>query len=347
MAEKIEILGLLSSELEKTLSDMGYEFYRGRQVFTWVYQKKAQSFDEMTNLSRSLRAELSRHFTLDGLATETIVEGYNGTKKALFRVSDGLFIESVLMKDSRMGQWTVCVSTQVGCPIGCRFCLTGKVGFYRNLRSSEIMGQIVSMNRALPPGEKISHIVLMGMGEPLLNYENVLRAIRIMMSEGGIQISPKKITLSTVGIPSAMQRLGRDACVNLALSLNATTDKVRSSLIPLNKRFSIASLLKSCRQYPHKKMMTIEYVLLRDVNDNIQDARNLIHLLKGLWCKVNLIPYNPIPGGTFEAPPEIRVRAFQKALLDANMTAIVRKSKGKEVQAACGQLGGPLLEGMK
>lgn len=345
--KKIEILGLLSSELERILSDWGYELYRGRQILGWVYQRGASSFNEMTNLSHSLRAELSRRFTLNSMTAETVVKGDEGTKKFIFRLSDGFVIESVLMKDTRGRGWTACVSTQVGCPVGCKFCLTGKAGFYRNLRSAEIMGQIVSINRTLPPGKRITHIVLMGMGEPLLNYEEVLRAIRIMISKDGLQLSPKRVTLSTVGIPPAMQRLGRDAGVSLALSLSAATDKVRSSLIPLNRRYPIKSILKACRQYPHKKIMTFEYVLLRDVNDSILDARRLTRLLKGIWCKVNLIPYNPISGGGFETPSAERVRAFQKALLDAHITATVRKSKGSEVQAACGQLGGPLLEGTK
>jgi len=343
MHERIEILGLLLKELEESLSGMGQAGYRSKQIFGWIYRKGVSSFDDMTDLSHSLRTELSRRFILNGISEESFVEGRDGTRKYLFRLSDGLVIESVLMKDVGRKGWTACVSTQVGCPVGCRFCMTGHVGFYRNLRASEIISQLLPMIRSIPSGGRISNIVLMGMGEPLLNYKNVVQAIRIMMSEGGLQISPRRITLSTVGIPHMIRRLGKDLGVNLALSLTATTDELRSYLIPINKRYPISLIMKTCREYPLNKMMTIEYVLLDGVNDSIQDAQGLTSLIKGLWCKVNLIPYNPNPGIGFKAPSEGKIRKFQKMLLDAHITTIVRKSKGGEVHGACGQLGAPLL----
>jgi len=343
MPERIEILGLPLGELEESLAGMGQARYRSRQIFGWIYRKGVLSFDDMTNLSQGLRDELSDRFILNGISEESFIQGHDGTRKYIFRLSDGLIIESVLMMDVGKKGWTACVSTQVGCPVGCKFCLTGQVGFFRNLSASEIVGQVLPMIRSLPSGGRISNIVLMGMGEPLLNYKNVVRAIRIMMSEGGLQISPRRITLSTVGIPHMMLRLGNDLGVNLAVSLTAPTDELRSYLIPINKRYPLSSIIKTCRKYPLKKMMTIEYVLLDGVNDSIQDARSLISLIKGLWCKVNLIPYNPNPGIGFKAPSEGKIRKFQKMLLDAHITTIVRKSKGGEVQGACGQLGALLL----
>jgi len=264
----------------------------------------------------------------------------DGTKKILFRLEDGLCIESVLIPGKN--HWTVCVSTQAGCRMGCRFCMTGKLGFKRNLLPSEITGQITMLRSNMPEGDNIKNIVLMGMGEPLANYENTLKAIGIITSDYGLGFSNRKITVSTCGIAPMIEQLGKDICVNLAISLNAPDNETRNYLMPVNKKYPIEMLLEACRNYPMpgRRMLTFEYILIDGINDSSRDAEKLAHLLKGMRCKLNLIAFNEYPGSTFKTPSEGSIRVFQQVLLNHHYTAIVRASKGSDILAACGQLSG-------
>jgi 23S rRNA (adenine2503-C2)-methyltransferase len=275
---------------------------------------------------------------------EKIQISKDGTKKILFRLEDGLFIESVLIPGKN--HWTICVSTQAGCRMGCKFCMTGKQGFKRNLLPSEITGQISMLRANMPEGDDIKNIVMMGMGEPLANYENTLKAIRIITSDFGFGFSNRKITVSTCGIAPMINQLGKDICVNLAISLNAPDNKTRSHLMPVNKKYPIEILLDACRNYPMpgRRMLTFEYILIAGINDSPEDAEKLARLLKGIRCKLNLIAFNEYPGSIFKSPSEESIRGFQQVLLNHHYTSIIRASKGSDILAACGQLSGQVKE---
>jgi 23S rRNA (adenine2503-C2)-methyltransferase len=338
--DKPNLKDMTLDETEIFISDLGKGKYRARQVMKWLYQSGVTSFDEMTNLSKDFRIRLSAIARISSLEITEIQTSEDTTKKVLFKLEDGNFIESVLIPGKN--HWTICVSSQVGCKMGCRFCLTGKQGFKRNLLPSEITDQITKLRFNTPEGENIKNIVMMGMGEPLENYENVLKAIRIISAATGIRLSNRRITLSTCGIPSMIDQLGKDACVNLAVSLNAPDNETRSFLMPINKRYPVEELLQACREYqmPRRRRLTFEYILIEGVNSSPEDAERLARLLRGIRCKVNIIPFNEYPGSAFKTPAEADVKAFRSILIKHNYTAIIRSSRGRDILAACGQLSG-------
>lgn len=338
--DKPDLKNLTLAEMEAFLSRLGKEKYRARQIFKWLYRKGVDRFDDMTDLARSFREEipaLARIGTLDLTDSQT---SRDGTKKFLFTLEDGLTVESVLIREKN--HWTLCVSTQAGCRMGCRFCLTGRFGLKRNLRPGEIAGQATTLRFRTPEGPDIRNIVMMGMGEPLDNYENVLTAIGILTDDSGPAFSGRRITVSTCGLVPGIAPLSRDATVNLAVSLNAPDDETRTRLMPVNRKYPLKALLAACRAYemPLRRRITFEYILMEGVNDSVDQAEKLARLLRGIRCKINLIPFNPFPGSEFHRPSENRIDAFRNALIRHQYTAIVRASKGGDILAACGQLSG-------
>jgi 23S rRNA (adenine2503-C2)-methyltransferase len=294
----------------------------------------------MTDLAKDLRIALAGLARIGQPDVEAIQTSSDTTKKILFRLEDGLFIESVLIPGKN--HWTICISTQAGCRMGCRFCLTGQGGLKRNLQASEITGQLTILQRSLPEGPRIRNIVLMGMGEPLDNYDAVLKAIRIITSDYGLGFSNRKVTLSTCGLAPMIAKLGSDICINLAISLNAPDNEKRSALMPVNRKYPLKELLDACRGYPMpgRRMLTFEYILIAGVNDSVRDAEKLVSLLKGLHCKLNLIAFNEYPGSAYRTPSDESISGFQQILLKNHYTAILRASKGRDIFAACGQLKG-------
>ncbi len=336
---RADLVGLLPAEVEALVKELGQPRYRGRQVFHWVHARRVLDLEAMTNLSRTLRAALASRARVSRPVVAQLQRSQDGTRKFLLRLVDGEEIESVLIPDD--DRLTACISTQVGCPLACRFCLTGLMDLRRNLRAAEIVGQILALQDSLERGERISNIVLMGMGEPLLNFPQVERALRILCDEHGANFSPRRITLSTVGHVPGIRKLAASGLnVNLAVSLSATTDEVRDQIMPINKRWPIGELLKTCRAYPlpNRRRLTFEYVMLDRVNDSQQDAKRLVSLLRGIRCKINLIPFNAAPDLPDRASPRERVEAFQRILHDAGLTATIRESRGWDISAACGML---------
>ncbi len=340
----VDIKNLTIEELTDFLGGLGKERFRAGQIMRWIYGRGATSFAEMTDLAKSLRAELEERAVISTLVPEAVEESRDGTRKYLFRLADGESVEAVRIP-MEGGRATLCISTQVGCAMGCAFCLTGTFGLIRNLTTAEIVNQVCAV---LPEG-LVNNIVLMGMGEPLHNLENVIRALRLFYLPEGLNFSPRKVTLSTAGLVPQMLELGARIRVNLAVSLNATTDEVRNRLMPVNRRYPLADLMAACRSYPlqPRQRITFEYILIRDVNDSDQDARRLVKLLHGIRAKINLIPFNELPGSSFRAPAEERIEAFQAYLLSRNLVAVRRASKGQDISAACGQLKGRLDEEKK
>jgi 23S rRNA (adenine2503-C2)-methyltransferase len=336
------------SELEAALTGVGLRKYRAGQIMEWIYRHHARGFEEMTNIAKADRDLLTQRFSIAALALLRMERSSDGTRKFLFGLEDGHTIESVLIPDEDRN--TLCISSQVGCAQACRFCLTGSGGFQRNLEAFEIADQVLEVDALLgsetvEPGtewrKRITNIVFMGMGEPLANLDNVVRALQVITAEKGLGFSPRRVTVSTDGLVPGIERLGRSGVkVNLAVSLNATTDEVRDRIMPVNRRYPIKELLAACGRFPlePRRRITFEYVLLRDVNDSKEDAVRLARMLKGIQCKVNLIPFNPFPGSEFRRPDDGTVRDFQKILLDRHYTAPVRESRGRDISAACGQL---------
>ena len=340
MTDRPNIRDLSLPEIEALIASLGKEKYRARQIMKWLYQTGATSFAEMTTLARNFRAALGELFIIAEPSLDRIQTSADGTQKALFRLSDGLAIESVLIPGRN--HWTACISTQAGCAMGCRFCLTGRQGLKRNLLPSEITGQMTMLRRHASEGSEIKNIVLMGMGEPLANYDHTVKSIRILTSDFGLGFSNRKITISTCGLAPQIVQLGKDVCVNLAISLNAPDDRSRDDLMPINRKYPLATLLRACRDYPMpgRRMLTFEYTLMAGVNDSPEDAEKLARLLKGVRCKLNLIAFNEFPGSPFKTPSPEAISAFQQVLLDHHYTAILRASHGRDILAACGQLSG-------
>ena len=331
--------------------------YRAKQVFHWVYQRFQTDYDQMTDLSKDLRAWLKANVEIFRLTEKQNRQALDGTHKFLWELHDKKTIESVIIpaalqeksEDAFAGRpsdedlssptWsrlTACISSQVGCTMACKFCLTGVQGLDRHLGTHEIVTQIFELRRIAP----ITNIVFMGMGEPLHNFENVVKACQILLDQDGMNFSKRKVTVSTSGLVPAIEELGRRVDVSLAISLNATTDEQRSQIMPVNKKWNIQSLLKACREYPltsHRRI-TFEYVMLKDFNDSLDDAARLVGLVRGIPSKINLIPFNEHSGSEFKRPSDQTVRAFQKYLLDRELTATVRISRGRDILAACGQL---------
>jgi 23S rRNA (adenine2503-C2)-methyltransferase len=337
---KPNIKDMSLEEIEAFIADLGKERYRARQIMKWIYQQGAQSFEEMTTLAKDFRERLAE---LASICDPKIVKtqtSADATKKVLFRLQDGLHIESVLIPGKN--HWTACLSTQVGCRMGCRFCLTGSLGFQRNLMPSEITGQMIQMRLHTPEGPNVKNIVLMGMGEPLANYDNTVKAIRNLTEDHGMGFSNRRITVSTSGLVPQIIQLGRDICVNLAISLNAPNNEKRSEIMPINRKYPIDRLLDACRDYPMpgRRMLTFEYILMAGFNDSPRDAIEVAGLLQPLRCKFNLIAFNEFPGSPFKTPSREAIRTFQQILLDHNYTAVLRASRGSDILAACGQLSG-------
>ena len=346
---RVEIGDIELHELEHALADIGRPRFHARQIFQWVHKRGVTDFLLMSDLSRELRSQLTEHFTLTTPEVARRDESTDGTTKLLLRLSDGKHIESVCIPENPVGatgtqqadRLTFCVSTQVGCAMKCAFCLTGKMGIDRNLTAGEIVGQVRVLCRELDALERRFTIVLMGMGEPLHNYEQTMKALRILADEHGLGVSPRRVTLSTVGVLPALERLATEPLMpNLAISLHSTTEAQRDMLVPINRKYGIVELLDACRRFPLKRRerITFEYVMLQDVNDTPDDARRLVRLLSGIKAKVNLLPLNEAAGIPFERPSDAAVNRFAQILADRGVTVSVRKSRGRDIRAACGQL---------
>lgn len=333
-----DLKNLTLPALEQFLQGQGKERYRATQIFKWLYQHDASSFDEMTNVSKALRGELAQTAYISRLEPETIEVGSDGTRKYLFMLEDGNAVESVIIPDEDRN--TLCISSQAGCAMQCAFCLTGTFNLTRNLTTAEIVNQILAVRRDV----EVRNIVMMGMGEPLHNLDNVISALQIMAEDNGLQLSSRRVTVSTCGLVPELERLGREITVNLAVSLNATTDELRDRIMPVNKAYPIATLLAALKNYPlpGRRKITIEYVLLGGLNDTPEDAKRLVRLLSDIPCKINLIPFNPHEKADFRPPTRAALDAFHKYLLDRHFTVITRDSRGSDISAACGQLKGKL-----
>jgi 23S rRNA (adenine2503-C2)-methyltransferase len=367
MTQKTDLKNLTLPALEQFLQGQGKERFRALQVFKWLYQQDAHGFDEMTNISKALRKELDETAFISNLEPEAVEQGSDGTRKYLFPLADGTSVEAVLIPIE--GRNTLCISSQVGCAMACEFCLTGTFKLTRNLTTAEIVNQIMAVKRDLvanPPSllveqsdfedddsddgqpespAAIRNIVMMGMGEPLHNLDNVIPAIRIMIDGNGLQLSNRRVTVSTCGLVPEMGRLGREIPnVNLAVSLNATTDELRNRIMPVNRRYPLKELLKACKEFPlpGRRKVTFEYVMLGGINDSPDDAKRLLKLISDIPNKVNLIPFNEHEGCEFKAPTRKAIDAFHKYLIDRHVTVITRDSRGGDISAACGQLKGKL-----
>jgi 23S rRNA (adenine2503-C2)-methyltransferase len=327
-------------EMGTLLAAEGEPAFRAKQLCQWVYKRQATDLAQMTDLPERLRQRLHSQVYVSTLTELRHQQSADGTEKYLFGLEDGNQLETVLIPAD--GRRTLCVSTQVGCAIGCKFCLTAQGGLVRSLRAAEIVSQVLFFQAAATSPERdFTNIVFMGMGEPLDNFRGTVQAIRILTAEWGGGISPRRITVSTSGLARRLEAFGReDLKVNLAVSLNATTNAVRTQIMPINKAFPLETLLATCRAFPlaARQRITFEYVLLGGVNDTLEDAQRLVQLLHGLRCKVNLLPFNEVPGTPYRRPDDESVQRFQEYLLQHHMSAFVRQSRGRDISAACGQL---------
>ena len=338
-SEKVDLKNLSPPELNEFLATFGKEHYRSIQILRWLYQKGVHSFDEMTNLSKRFRQELDQVSYVSTLHPLQVEQARDGTKKFLFQLEDGNRIESVLIPDKR--RLTLCLSTQVGCAFGCRFCLTGKMGWKRDLSASEIVNQILGARETIEGKSSITNIVLMGMGEPLSNYDNTIKAIHLMHHPDAFKFSSRRITLSTVGLLPELERLTKEKIsFRLAISLNASDEETRSQLMPVNRRYPLKKILEMCRNFPLKPRarITFEYVMVDGINDSLRDAKRLLRMLRNIPSKINLIPLNEAQGIPFKRPLDEKVKRFQEILMEGGLTVIIRTSKGEEISAACGQL---------
>ena len=335
------LVGANLQEIEAAITGLNEPRYRARQIYAGIYHRRLHSWDQFTDLAKPLREKLTAAFVLEYPPVQEVFVSQDGTRRYLFEVSPGQKIESVFIPEETRD--TICISTQVGCAIGCLFCVTGRLPMQRNLSAGEIVGQILALQADRGTVPKRINIVIMGMGEPLNNYDNVLKALHLMTSGEGMAISPRRITLSTSGIVPGILRLASESIhPNLAISLNATTDEVRDQLMPINKKWNIAALLDACRQFPlaQRRRITIEYVLIGDLNDSAADAHRLARLLQGMRQKINLIPLNGDPWISLKPPTPERVSAFQKVLANHHITVNIRRPRGEDVSAACGMLAG-------
>jgi 23S rRNA (adenine2503-C2)-methyltransferase len=326
-------------ELEAALAELGHPRFHARQIFQWIYKRGVTDFEQMSDLPRDLRSHLSSTFIATTPVVEQVEQSSDGTTKFLLRLADGKHIESVYIPDTPAQ--TFCISTQVGCAMRCAFCLTGKMGIDRNLTAGEIAGQVRVLASQLGMLDRRFNIVLMGMGEPLHNYDATMKALRMLADELGFAMSPRRMTLSTVGVLPALERLATEPLMpNLAISLHATTEEQRDLLVPINRKYGLKELLDACRRFPLKRRerITFEYVMLQDMNDSPEDARRLVRLLHGIRGKVNLLPLNEAPGIPFDRPSDQRVDRFARILSEHGITVSVRKSRGRDIRAACGQL---------
>ena len=344
-AQHPNLVGLGRAALAAELAAFGAEPFRGRQLWHWIYHRGATDFAGMTSLSKTFREELAAHYVLCRPAVSRALTSIDGTRKWLLRFPDGQEVETVHIPEEERG--TLCVSSQVGCTLSCSFCHTGTQRLVRNLAAAEIVAPVMIARDYLgewpsPQSDRqVTNIVLMGMGEPLFNYDNVAEALKIVMDPEGLSISRRKITLSTAGVVPMIRRCGAELAVNLAVSLHAVRDDVRDRLVPLNRKYPIAELLDACRSYPgasNARRITFEYVMLKGVNDSPAEARELVRLLAGIPAKVNLIPFNPWPGAPYECSADGAIEAFSDIVFAAGYSAPVRTPRGRDILAACGQL---------
>jgi 23S rRNA (adenine2503-C2)-methyltransferase len=342
---RTNLVGLSREELVEAMASIGAPKFRANQLWQWIYNKGATEFDAMTSLSKTFRAELAERFVVRRPETTRDLASIDGTRKWLMRFPDGQEVETVHIPEEDRG--TLCVSSQVGCTLTCKFCHTGTQKLVRNLTAAEIVGQVMHARdrlgewNAAETDRKLTNIVMMGMGEPLYNYENVSKALKIVMDNEGISLSKRRITLSTAGVVPMIKQCGEELGVNLAISLHAVTDELRDVIVPINKKYPIAELLDACRTYPgssNARRITFEYVMLRGVNDSPAEARELVRLLSGIPAKVNLIPFNAWPGSPFEVSTDAAIKVFADIVNAAGYSSPVRTPRGRDILAACGQL---------
>ena len=350
--EKVNLLNFDRQGLEKYFTDLGEKPFRATQLLKWIYQFGVDDFSEMNNFSKSLREKLAEIAEIKFPEIVTEQHSDDGTIKWLLRLDSGNSIETVYIPESTRG--TLCISSQVGCALECSFCSTAKQGFNRNLTTAEIIAQVVIANRALkciPRNERvISNIVLMGMGEPLLNFDNVVAATNIMLEDNAYGLSKRRVTLSTSGVIPALDRLKEVSDVSLALSLHAPNDELRNELVPINRKYPIKELLEACKRYisgETKRIVTVEYVLLDGVNDKPEHARQLVKLLKDFPCKINLIPFNPFPNSGYATSSKEAIERFRNIVVKGGLLTTTRKTRGEDIDAACGQLAGKVLDKTK
>ncbi len=348
---KINLLGMTIGQLEAFFLELGEKRFRGSQVMKWMHHYGVSDFNDMTNMSKALRLQLAEVAEIRG---PEIVEQHtseDGTKKWVVKIEGGSSVETVLIPDGNRA--TLCVSSQAGCALDCSFCSTGKQGFNRNLSAAEIIGQVwiasqSGSNRAGTNDQNISNVVMMGMGEPLLNFDNAVNAMEIMMHDLGYGISKRRVTLSTAGVVPEIDHLGEVSDVSLAISLHAPNDELRNQLVPINRKYPISELIAACQRYlkvlGDRRVITVEYTLIEGVNDQLLHARELAKLLRPLPCKINLIPFNPFPNTPYRRSSRKAVLAFQQVLADAGYTATVRVTRGDDIAAACGQLVGEVQD---
>ncbi len=340
MMETLQDIKSLSRQaLLDWLESMGERPFRADQILKWLYVRLVDSFDQMTDLAKPFRHQLAEHFTIQRLPVRNQLTSRDGTRKFLFGLSDGQTVETVLIPERN--HYTLCVSSQVGCAQGCRFCLTGQMGLVRNLGANEIVGQVWEVRKLMDDPSQLTNLVFMGMGEPLANYGNLISALQVLTnSDWGMKFASRRVTVSTAGLVPRLLDLGRDTRVNPAVSLNAVDNELRSRLMPINRKYPIERLLDACRDYalPKGRKHTFEYILFRGVNDSPQHARKLAKLLAPLKAKINLIPFNPHADSEFERPTEKGILAFQEILMARHFTSVIRYSKGLDIMAACGQL---------
>lgn len=341
--ERLDIKGSSKQELEVWLRERGFEPYRSKQIWQWILKKTIPSFEYMTDVPKKLRHILEEETELNPLELVYVVESKEDkTRKYLFRLRDGHFIESVLIPETEKGYLTLCISSQAGCAMGCKFCFTAKQGLKRNLTTSEMVDQVVQVKRTLKDGARLRNIVFMGMGEPFANYSAVIKAINILKDPYGMNFSYRRITVSTCGLIPQIRRFVKDTTVNLAVSLNASDNETRNLIMPINKKYRLHELISACKKIylPRRRRITFEYVLIGGINDREEDAVKLVELIRGMRAKINLIPLNSYPEMGLCPPLQDHVFRFQEILLNNNLTAIIRKSRGRDIMAACGQLSG-------
>ncbi|MFZ5775650.1 MAG: 23S rRNA (adenine(2503)-C(2))-methyltransferase RlmN [Thermodesulfobacteriota bacterium] len=338
--EKTDLKDLSLDQLRDWVLALGLPAFRAQQIFAWLYRPGIIDFSQMTDISKEVRGLLAEKSVISHLAIAVEERSQDGSIKYGFRLDDGAMIESVLIPEE--DRLTLCVSSQVGCAMGCAFCLTGTMGFVRNLRPSEIVGQVqAAQEKAQAEGwTRINNLVFMGMGEPLANFDNLITALNILLEQRGLDFSSRRITVSTCGVIPRIKELGEAVPVNLAISLHAADDPTRDQLMPVNKTWPVDALLAACREFPlpNRRKVMIEYIMIRDLNDSERHARLLIKKLHGLRCKINLLPYNQNPHFPYQSPPRERVERFQTILRDAGLTTLIRESRGADISAACGQL---------
>ena len=341
----IDLATLDRSGMAAQVESMNMPAFRSKQLWNWVYSRGVRDFTAMTNLSKADRADLSKHVTIGRLEVSRHLISQDGTQKWLLRLHDGHLIETVYIPEEDTG--TLCVSSQVGCTLNCQFCHTGTQKLVRNLSAAEIVGQLLLARDSLddwrtPEGlRRIRNIVMMGMGEPLYNFDNVASALKVIMDPEGTCVSRRRITLSTAGVVPLMERCGREIGVNLAVSLHAVTDELRNQIVPINRKYPISELIAACRAYPgarNARRITFEYVMLKGVNDSLADAKELVRLIRGVPAKINLIPFNAWPGAPFERSSDAAIERFAAVVRRAGYASPVRTPRGDDILAACGQL---------